>query len=112
VLGNNAFETKLAGMREDRWAVAFKVLAVLDAGRRLGDELFEPRLALLEGPGPPVFAVELEQIEGIEKRLAVMGPAVQLLTNTATPASSQQTASPSIVTDSDRNAATAALMRG
>jgi hypothetical protein len=49
-----------------------------DAGRGLREQLFEQRLALLERPGPPVFAVELEQIERIEKRLAVMCPAMQL----------------------------------
>jgi hypothetical protein len=54
------------------------VLAALDAGRRLGEQLFEPRLAFLERPRPPILAVELEQIEGIEKRLIVVCATMQL----------------------------------
>jgi hypothetical protein len=59
-------------VREDRRAVAFQVFAVLDSGRRFDDQPLEPCLALDEGPRAPVLAVEFEQIEGIEERLAVM----------------------------------------
>jgi hypothetical protein len=107
VLRDDAFATQLAGMREDGRAVALNVLAELDAGPRIGEQPFEPRLALIERLRSPVLAVELEQVD----RNASPSCA-RRWSFSATPASSQQTASPSIVTDAGRNAATAALMRG
>jgi len=110
IVGMRTFASQLAGVGEDCRAVALKVLAVLDPGQCTCEELFEPCLALLERPGPPVLAVELQQVEGIEEHLAVMRPAVQLLEHRQ--ASSQQTASPSIVTELGRSAATALRMSG
>jgi hypothetical protein len=66
VLRHDALGAELAGMREDGRAVALQVLAILDPGRRLGEELRESGLALLKRPRAPVLAVELEEIEGIE----------------------------------------------
>jgi hypothetical protein len=56
-------QPSLQGMSGDGGAVALYVLAVLDPCRRLGEQLFEPGLALLERPRAAVLAVELEQIE-------------------------------------------------
>jgi hypothetical protein len=65
VLGNNAFKPELAGMGEDRRALAFKVLAVLHPGPRLAKQLLQLGLAVLKRPGTPVLAIELEQVEGV-----------------------------------------------
>jgi hypothetical protein len=75
VLRDDAFRPELAGMREDRSAVAFEVLAVLDPGRRLGEQLFEPGLAFLERARAPVLAAEFQEVEGVEKGLIVVGAA-------------------------------------
>jgi hypothetical protein len=79
VLRHNALCSQPASMGEDRRAVAFEALAVLDPGRGVGEKLGEPVLALLEGPRPPVRAVQFEQIEGIKGHLAVIGAAVELV---------------------------------
>jgi hypothetical protein len=50
------------------------VLAVLD----LAEEVGPPGFAFLQRPQPPVFTVKYQELEGIEKHLAVAGPAVQL----------------------------------
>jgi len=60
VFGHDALAAELAGMGEYSRAVAFKMLAVLDAGLRFGEHLFEPSLALLERPWSPVLAFELQ----------------------------------------------------
>jgi hypothetical protein len=64
VLGDDTLEPELAGVGEDGCPVALQMLAVADAGRR---------------PRPPVLAIELEEIEGIEEHLIVIGPTVQPL---------------------------------
>jgi hypothetical protein len=101
VLRDDAFATQLAGMREDGRAVALNVLAELDAGPRIGEQPFEPRLALIERLRSPVLAVELEQVD---RNASPSCARLWSFSNTATPASSQQNAG--------RYAATAALMRG
>jgi hypothetical protein len=75
----------------------------MDTGRRLGEQLLELGPALLERPRAPVLAVKLQQVEGIKKHLIVTGARLCSFSNTATPASSQQTASPSIAADVVRN---------
>src|SRR6202035_549456 len=65
VLRDDALAADLAGMGEDRRAVAFEVFAVLDPRRGLGEEPFEPSLALLERSRSPILAVEIEEIEGV-----------------------------------------------
>ena len=87
--------TEPAGVGEDRGAVALQVLGVVDPRSRLRQELGEPCLALLERPWPPVLAVELEQVEGVEDHLAVIRPAMELVEDRR-PSPSHQTASPSI----------------
>jgi hypothetical protein len=64
---------------EDRGSVALEVLGVVHPHGRRCQERGEPRLALIEGPCPPVRAVQLEQVDGIERHLAVMGVAVELV---------------------------------
>jgi hypothetical protein len=59
----DALRTELAGMGEDRRAVALQVLAVLDARRSVGEELGQPVLALPEGARPPVRGLQFEQID-------------------------------------------------
>jgi hypothetical protein len=57
----------LQAWREDGGAaVSIEVLAELDSGPRPGEQLPELGLALLEWPRPPVFALELKQVEGVE----------------------------------------------
>jgi hypothetical protein len=53
VLRDDALATQLAGMRENRRAVALNVLAELDSGPRIGEQLCQLGLALLEWPRPP-----------------------------------------------------------
>jgi hypothetical protein len=69
VLGDDALGPELAGMGEDRRAVAFEVLAVADPGRRLGEQPFEPGLPLRERSRSPILAIEFQEVEGVEKRL-------------------------------------------
>jgi hypothetical protein len=77
VLRDDAFEAELARVLENDLTVALEVLVVLDAGRRLREQLFEPRLARMQPLRPKILAIEFEQIEGIEEGLAVMSAAVE-----------------------------------
>ena len=72
-------EAELAGVLEDDPAVAFHVLIVLDAGRRLGQQLFQPRLAGVQRLRPEVLAIEFQQVEGVEDHAIIMPPAVQIV---------------------------------
>jgi hypothetical protein len=45
MFGYDAFAAEFARVREDGRAVALKVLAILNPGGRLAEELFEPSLA-------------------------------------------------------------------
>ena len=56
-----------------------QVLAVLNPGRCFGEQLLQLGPALLERTRPPVLAVELQQVEGVEERLIVMGAAMELV---------------------------------
>ena len=56
-----------------------QVLAVLNPGPCFGEQLLELGPALLERTRPPVLAVELQQVEGVEERLIVMGAAMELV---------------------------------
>jgi hypothetical protein len=82
-----------------------------DTGGRIGEQLFELGFSLLERPWPPVLVVELEEVEGVEERLPVMGAAMQLVEHGDTGLIATES-SPSIVRDAARSAATAAQMRG
>jgi hypothetical protein len=74
-LRHDALETTLARECEEGGAVADDVIAVAD--RRAGDELCEPRLAILERQRAQILVVEREQVEcevhevraGIRERL-------------------------------------------
>jgi hypothetical protein len=50
------------------------VLFVLDPGHGVGEEFGELALALLERPWPPVGAIELEQVKGVEDHIASWAP--------------------------------------
>jgi hypothetical protein len=61
-----------------KWrAVTVEVLAKLDPGRRLGEQFLKLDFALLKRSGPPILAVELQKVEGVEERLIVIGPAMR-----------------------------------
>ncbi len=77
VLRDDTLGAEFAGMGEDGPAVAFQVLAVLDARRGVGKECAKSGFALLKGPRPPVRAVQLQQVEGVEEHLIVIGAAMQ-----------------------------------
>jgi len=47
-LGNYAFATEFAGVRENGCAITGQVLAVEDPGRRVGDDVLKPLVSLLE----------------------------------------------------------------
>jgi hypothetical protein len=77
--------------------------------RGVGEEFGEPILALLKGPLPPVRAV---QVKGIGDHLAVMGAVVEFVEDRQPIAVAPHTASPSIVADAVRRAATAFQIQG
>src|SRR5690606_36628183 len=62
-LRHDALEAEPAGLGEHRGTVALDVLAVADRVGRVGDELFEQRLARAERRAAQVPAVEVQQIE-------------------------------------------------
>jgi hypothetical protein len=66
-----AFEPHLAGMGEDGRAVAFDMLIEPDAGASLGQDRCERSLANLKRIAPQVVAVQLDQVEGVEKHAVV-----------------------------------------
>jgi hypothetical protein len=68
VLRHDAFGAEPAGLGEDRGAVALEMVRVPDAGRRVGEEPGQPTLAHLERPGPPVLALDLQEVEGGSRR--------------------------------------------
>jgi hypothetical protein len=65
VFRDDALRAELAGMGEDRRAIALEVLAVLDPGRSVGEELGKPALALLERPR----AASLVELRPCAKRI-------------------------------------------
>jgi hypothetical protein len=77
VLGHDAFEAELAGALEDDHAVTLHVLVELDAGRRLGEQRFEPCLARVQGLRSKVLAIKFQQVEGAGGHAPVLLPAVQ-----------------------------------
>jgi|SRR5215472_4267471 len=66
-------------MGEDRGPVVLKVLVELDPGHAAEQQYPQLVLAPLEGEWSQIDAVEFQQVEGVEKREAVMLPAVQEL---------------------------------
>ena len=63
-LGDDAFEAKLAGLREERFALSFDMIRVADApALRPAHQRAEPSLPLLERQVVQAFAFETEQIE-------------------------------------------------
>src|SRR5262245_4921057 len=66
-LRDDAFEAKLAGVGKDGRAVALDMLIEPDAGAGLGYDRCECGLANLKRIAPQVVAVQLDQVEGVEK---------------------------------------------
>ena len=66
-LRDDAFEAKLAGVGEDGRAVALDMLVEPDAGTGLGHDRRERGLADFERIAPQVVAVQLDEVEGVEK---------------------------------------------
>src|SRR5262249_50054541 len=62
-----AFEAKLAGMGEDGRAVALDMLIESNAGADLGHDRCESGLADLKRIAPQIVAVQLDEVEGVEK---------------------------------------------
>jgi hypothetical protein len=58
VLRDDAFEAELAGVLEDGQAIALDVLVVVDAGRRLSEQLLEARLAGVQRLRPVIYAID------------------------------------------------------
>jgi hypothetical protein len=77
-LRDDAFESKLACVREDRRAIAGEMLGELNpvAAR---EQLFELPLALFEWYRPNVLAVQLDQVEGKEEHGRVVRAGMQLI---------------------------------
>ena len=67
VLRHDTLRAELAGVGEDCRPVALKVLAVLYPRRWPAEQLLQLGLPLREPPRSPVRAVQLEQVEGIER---------------------------------------------
>src|SRR6516225_2670582 len=66
-LRDDALKTHLAGVGEDGRAVALDMLVEPDAGAGLGHNRRERSLADLKRIAPEVIAVQLDQVEGVEK---------------------------------------------
>src|SRR5262245_62290857 len=62
-LRDDAFQAKLAGMREDGRAVALDMLVEPDARAGLGQDRCERSLANLKRIAPKVVAVQLDEVE-------------------------------------------------
>jgi hypothetical protein len=73
----DAFEPHPAGVPEDRGAFVVGMAIQHDPDATPTDELREPSLAIDEGQRSQVLAVEFEEVEGVQHRLADGAPAVQ-----------------------------------
>jgi hypothetical protein len=98
-------------MGEDGRAVALDVLVEADAGASLGQHGRERRPADFERIMTQVVAVQLDQVEGVEERVAVM-PSVADAMKDATPLSSHATASPSMMQERERRRASVSMISG
>ena len=66
-LRDDALKTHLAGVVEDGRAIALDMLVEPDARAGLGHDRCERGLADVKRVAPQVVAVQLDQVEGIEK---------------------------------------------
>src|SRR5262249_48179274 len=66
-LRDDAFEAKLAGVGEDRRAVALHVFVEPDAGAGLGHDRCERGLADLKRITAQVVTVQFDEVEGVEE---------------------------------------------
>jgi hypothetical protein len=65
-LADEALAAEPAGVLEDLGAVAAQMLAELDAGAGISQNILQVSLSNFDGAPTQVLAVELEQIEGVE----------------------------------------------
>src|SRR5690606_22665899 len=65
--GDDAFEAEAAGVAQDHGAVLLEMPAVADEADMIRDELFEHALALDERQAGEIVAVEVHQVENIER---------------------------------------------
>src|SRR5262249_45478743 len=68
----NAFESHLAGMGEHCRTIALDVFVEPDTGTGLGQDRRERGLADLKRIIPQIIAIQFNQVEGIEERIAIM----------------------------------------
>src|SRR5262249_26773297 len=70
-LRDNAFEAKLAGVGEDGRAVALQMLVEAQARASFGQHTSKRGLADLKRITPQVVAVQLDEVEGVQKHAIV-----------------------------------------
>jgi hypothetical protein len=110
-LRHDAFEAHLAGVPEYALAIVGEVLVQTQPRKAPTQQARERRLACLQRLAPQVLAIELEEVEGVEEDMLARRLAPRC-SNTASPFSSQATASPSIRQERTLSRSTASTMRG
>jgi hypothetical protein len=70
---HDAFKPHAAGVAKDRRAGLVGVVVQGDAERRALQQLRQPRLALTERAGAPVFTIQLQEVERVQEGVARAG---------------------------------------
>src|SRR5436190_23729966 len=76
-LGDDAFETEVAGMLEDCRAITFEMLDILQIAYLFAEQLLQRRFAVQERLAAIVHPVKFQQIECAQGRPVIIETAMQ-----------------------------------